>query len=288
MLPLFEMMLKAQNGAAAEAMARQFHLAQEQAAQAIAALMPAFASGFRRTASDPKDLYALMSAMMSGSYAKYFEDLSKAFTPQGIADGNVALDKIFGSTQVTRAIAAQASQLTGLSQDMLKNMMPIMADMLMGGMFKQATGQMQKEDAPDAGAPFGQMYKQWLENLGLQPKQTAAFNPWDIFDAPFMQSVRQVWGLQDSLSEASAKPFGDNPFVQAFQNMVGCNPGPQAAKDSNGSSNNADAYLDLLGSMFDSGLKVQKTYQKNMEAIFDAYFKKPSSDSTASSSTDKT
>ena len=41
MLPLFDMMLKAQNGEGMEAIARQFNLAQEQAAQAMAALMPA-------------------------------------------------------------------------------------------------------------------------------------------------------------------------------------------------------------------------------------------------------
>ncbi len=46
MLPLFEMMLRAQNGAAMEdAMAKQFNLAQEQVTQAMAALMPAFLLG---------------------------------------------------------------------------------------------------------------------------------------------------------------------------------------------------------------------------------------------------
>jgi len=45
MLPLFDMMLQAQNGMAMDAMAKQYGLAQEQAAKAVAALMPAFASG---------------------------------------------------------------------------------------------------------------------------------------------------------------------------------------------------------------------------------------------------
>jgi hypothetical protein len=29
--------------------------------------------------------------------------------------------------------------------------------------------------------------------------------------------------------------------------------------------------MDMLNTMFDSGLEVQKSYQKNMEAIFDTY-----------------
>jgi len=31
------------------------------------------------------------------------------------------------------------------------------------------------------------------------------------------------------------------------------------------------AYTDMLNAMFDSGLEVQKNYQKNMETIFDNY-----------------
>ena len=226
MLPLFDMMLKAQNGAAMDAMARQFNLAQEQAAQAMAALTPAFSSGLKRTATNPYDFGALMNTMMSGSYAKYFEDLGKTFTPQGVADGNAVLEKLFGSPEVSRAIAAQAEQLTGVGQDILKKMMPAMADTLMGGMFKQATGQMQQGGDLFASTPMGQMTKQWLDSLGLQPK---AKSP--------------------SQGEASAA---------------------------------ANPYAETLNSMFDSGLEVQKTYQKNMEAIFDTYFKGTTTSQAAS------
>ncbi len=40
----------------------------------------------------------------------------------------------------------------------------------------------------------------------------------------------------------------------------------------------AESYMDMLNSMFDSGLEVQKSYQKSMEAIFETYMPKtPSS-----------
>ena len=32
-----------------------------------------------------------------------------------------------------------------------------------------------------------------------------------------------------------------------------------------------DSYTEMLNAMFDSGLEVQKSYQKNLEAIFEAY-----------------
>src|ERR1044072_211021 len=137
MLPLFDRMLRAQDGAGMEAIAKQFNLAQEQATQAMAALMPAFSSGLKRTSANPYDLTAPMSSMVSGAYTKYFEDLTKAFTPQGTSDGNAVLEKLFGSKEVSRAIAAQAEQLTGIGQEVFKKMMPAMADTLMGGLFKQ-------------------------------------------------------------------------------------------------------------------------------------------------------
>jgi hypothetical protein len=131
MLPLFDMMLRAQNGTAMEAMASQFNLAQEQATKAMAALMPAFSSGFKRNSANPYDFSSLIGTMASGSYAKYFEDMNKAFTPQGIADGNQVLEKLFGSKEC-RAIAAQAAQFTGVG-GVLKQMLPVIADAIMGG-----------------------------------------------------------------------------------------------------------------------------------------------------------
>ena len=283
MLPLFDMMLKAQNGSAMDAMAKQFSLAQEQAAQAMAALMPAFSSGLKRSATNPYDFTALMNTMMSGTYAKYFEDLGRAFTPQGMADGNAVLEKLFGSKEVSRAIAAQAEQLTGIGQDILKQMMPVMADTLMGGLFKQATGQMPQNDDFLASTPMGQMTKQWLDGLGLQPKPSAARTS-DPFDNPFMQNLRSIWGLDKSAPPSSAGATGNNnPLAAAFESMMGAFGQPPAGKGGEKAAADATAkpYMDAFSSMFDSGLEVQKSYQKNMEALFDNYLGNRSSESPA-------
>jgi hypothetical protein len=285
MLPLFDMMLQAQNGTAMEAMAKQFGLAQEQAAKAVAALMPAFASGFKRNTTNPYDFSALLQAMTSGNYAKYFEDMSSAFTPQGIADGNQILQQIFGSKEVSRAIAAQAAQLTGVGQDILKQMMPAMADTLMGGLFKQATGQFAGANA-FAGTPMGAMIQQWLENTGLQPKpqpQPAAAMAAAMFDNPFARAFQEMMGGQKKPEpQAAANPFLDNPFTKAFQNMTAAytaqmtgqaaeapKPAPEPSKAPEKEAQ--ESFAAMVNTMFDSGLEVQKSYQKSMEQIFDTY-----------------
>ncbi|MBC2773115.1 DUF937 domain-containing protein [Rhizobium sp. AQ_MP] len=281
MLPLFDMMLQAQNGTAMEAMAKQFGLAQEQAAKAVAALMPAFASGFKRNATNPYDFSALVQAMTSGNYAKYFEDMSSAFTPQGIADGNQILQQLFGSKEVSRAIAAQAAQFTGIGQDIFKQMMPAMADALMGGLFKQTTGQFTGANA-FAGTPMGAMMQQWLENTGLQPKpQPQAAT---MFDNPFTRAFQEMMGTAQRKPEpqATANPFLDNPFTKAFQDMAAAyttqmtgqaaeppKAAPEPAKTPEKEAQ--ESFAAMVNTMFDSGLEVQKSYQKSMEQIFDTY-----------------
>lgn len=279
MLPLFDMMMRAQNGNAVEAMARQFNMAQDQVTKAMAALTPAFSSGFKRNATNPYDFPAIASAMMSGNYAKYFEDMSKAFTPQGVADGNTVLESLFGSKEVSRAIAQQAAQMTGVGQDVLKQMMPVMADTLMGGLFKQATGQMADVPNPFAGSPMGQMMQQWLESTGFvrKAKQPDTLNP---FDNPFTKAFQDMMGgVRQQPQPAAANPFLDNPFAKAFQDMMAATlaqqkPEAQSAKaEAKAEEAPAASFAQMLNTMFDSGLDVQKSYQKSMEQIFDTYRK---------------
>jgi hypothetical protein len=271
MLPLFDMMLKAQNGEGVEALAKQFGLAQEQASQAMAALMPAFSSGFKRSASNPYDLSSLMGAMFSGAYSKYFEDMTRAFTPQGVTDGNAVLEKLFGSKDMSRAIAEQAEQFTGIGHEIFKKMMPAMADTLMGGLFKQMSGQM-----PGVGdfGPMGSMLRKWLESVGLDTKTApkAGANP---FDNPFAQAMRTMWGLEKpEAPQPKPNPFADNPFTKAFQDMMTGSFGAAKPAPEKAASAGATSYGDLMNQMFDSGIEAQKSYQKNMEAIFESYLGK--------------
>ncbi len=279
MLPLFDMMMQAQNGAATEAMAKQFSLAQEQAAKAMAALMPAFSSGFKRSATDPYNFMGVMQDISSGNYAKYFEDMTKAFTPEGIADGNAVLGRLFGSKDVSRAIAAQAAQMTGIGQEIYKRMLPAMADTLMGGLFKETSGQIPQMANPFLNTDMGEMMQGWLRSIGFAPKQQPTPQA-SIFDNPFTQAMELMFGADSVKREKPApnNPFLDNPFAKAFQDMMKNFPMPaeppkEEPKAKPAAGIDMAAYTEMFNAMFDSGLEVQKSYQKNMEAIFDSYLK---------------
>ncbi|ANP88516.1 DUF937 domain-containing protein [Rhizobium leguminosarum] len=283
MLPLFDMMMQAQNGAAMEAIARQFNLAQEQATKAMAALMPAFSAGLKRSTSNPYDFVGLMQAVSSGNYARYFEDMNRAFTPEGISDGNNILAQLFGSKEVSRAVAAQAAQMTGIGQDIYKRMLPVLADTLMGGLFKQTTGQMASPVNPFVNTAMGETIQKWLESTGFAPKP--ASEP-SVFDNPFTQAMQQMFSVPKPAATQTPNPFLDNPFAKAFQEMMGGlgqQPKPQTTTKMPEAPHEeakaaADSYTEMLNAMFDSGLEVQKNYQRNLEAIFETYRPKPSSE----------
>ncbi|MDQ0319281.1 hypothetical protein QO002_001419 [Pararhizobium capsulatum DSM 1112] len=268
MLPLFDMMMQAHNGQAMEVMARQFGLAQEQMAKATAALMPAFSTALKRNAANPYDFGAFLTAMTSGNHAQYFEDMSKAFTPQGMADGNGILGQLFGSKEMSRAIAAQAAQMTGIGQEIYKQMLPVMASALMGGLFKQATDQMTGKSNPFANNAFAPMMQSWLEAAGFTRKPEPTLNP---FDNPFTQAMQAF--LQPKPAEKkpeAAEIFASNPFMKAFQDMMAASGAP-AQKEKPVEKSVMAPFTEMVGSMFDSGIEAQKEYQKAIDGLFETY-----------------
>ncbi|MFP5076038.1 DUF937 domain-containing protein [Rhizobium sp. YIM 134829] len=266
MIPLFDMMMQAQDGRAIDIMAKQYGLAQEQMARAMAALMPAFSAGLKSKAANPYDFTTFLAAISQGNYARYFEDMTKAFTPQGLADGNAALLGLFGSPETARAVAEQAARLTGIGQEIYQSMMPVVANALMGGLFKQATGQM-KPSAPDAN-PFGAAMQNWLEAAGFarKPEQAA---PLGAFDNPFTQAMQAFF----TAPKASAKPtstpdpFALNPFLKAFQDMVASTAKGAGQAEPEKPQPKAPA-VEMFSAMFESGLEVQKEYQKAIDGLF--------------------
>jgi hypothetical protein len=268
MAPLFDMFAQAQNGHAIELMAKQFGLAQEQMAKATAALMPAFSTGFKRNTTNPYDLGSLMTAISTGNYAKYFEDMRQAFTPQGVADGNDILGQLFGSKEMSRAIAAQAAQMTGIGQEIYKQMLPVMASTLMGGLFKETTSQ---ANAALANNPMMTLMRQWMEATGLTKKPEPPPNP---FDNPFTQAMQGFFGVGTAKEEPKAPDlFADNPFVKAFQDMMQNSGG--TGQTAPGQNPAFAQFSQMMNKMFDTGLEMQKEYQKNIDALFESYRSKP-------------
>ncbi len=141
MFNLFDIMRNAQGGAGIDAMARQFGLGPDQAQKAVEALLPAFALALQRSAMNPAALGQLFASLGGGQYARFFENPAQAFSPQARSEGDDLLARIFGSPEVSRQVAQQAAAMAGVGTEVMRQMMPVMATTLMGGMSQKAASQ---------------------------------------------------------------------------------------------------------------------------------------------------
>jgi hypothetical protein len=267
MLPLFDMLANAQNGRGMEALARQFDLSMQQAQAAVAALLPAFSQGLKQNTSDPYGIGAFLQAMASGQHAKYFDDPSNAFSPAGMAEGNGILGYLFGSKELSKAVAYQAAIASGVSQEVLKQMLPVLASMIMGGLSRQTAAQFQAGSSA-LSTPFAQMFEQMMRQAGAMPGSTA--QPTGA-DNPFGQMLQAMFGGTQKPRQASSAPM-DNPWGKFFEQMFpGAKPAPEPPTNPSGRPRNP--YDDLFGKMFETGAKQRDEYQKSIEAIFEQFAK---------------
>ena len=134
---LLDMIMSAQGGATAQQAGAQLGLNQQQSQSAIAALLPAISSALKQNTANPQGLAGLLGALQGGQHEQYLENPQMLDQPQTVNDGNAILGHLFGSKDVSRAVAGHAAEKTGLGADVLKKMLPLVATMAMGSLSKQ-------------------------------------------------------------------------------------------------------------------------------------------------------
>lgn len=152
---ILEAILSARNGAATQQLGARFGLDQQQVESAVKALLPALAGGVSRNASTPDGLESLLGALARGNHQRYVEDPASLEGESATLDGNGILGHIFGSKEVSRRVASNASAQTGIGAEVLKQMLPLLAAMLMGGLGRQASSGGMFGSAGASAAGFG-------------------------------------------------------------------------------------------------------------------------------------
>ena len=156
---LLETILSAQGGAGLQQMSSRFGLDDGQTRTAIDALLPMLAGAVSRNAATPDGLEGLLGALGSGRHQRYVDEPSALNDPDTLQDGNAILGHMFGSKDVSREVASRASAQTGIGADVLKQMLPLLAALLMGGLSKGAAGA--GGSAQGAGGMFGSPDAGW-------------------------------------------------------------------------------------------------------------------------------
>ncbi|MBK8006982.1 MAG: DUF937 domain-containing protein [Gemmatimonadetes bacterium] len=121
-----------------QAMAKELGVSEAQVASGAAALGPALLGGFQKQvqAGGVEGLGALLGQLGGGGLLDNL--LSPA--PTDVGQGNAVLGQIFGSKEVSRAVAQHAAAQSGLDPSLLRKMLPMLAMALAGFMAKQQQG----------------------------------------------------------------------------------------------------------------------------------------------------
>jgi hypothetical protein len=244
---LADIMQAAQGGQAMMNLAQQFGLSPAQTQRAVEALLPAFSLGLQRQAETATNYASMIALMSTGKFSPFFEQ-QEARATEAEQQGGAVVDQLFGTPEISRQVAAHAAVLSGVPTEVLMRMQPIMAAMIMGGLFKTAMGS-------GLGALFAQMSETMQKAGAAGTGQAAQAKP---------------------EAETHAGPAGDifGPlFGNMFAAFLGKRDEPESAKPSKPTDRTvADATqegLAQLNRLFEAGSQVQRDYVETMQKILD-------------------
>lgn len=139
-----------------QSVARELGVSEEQAASGADALLPAILGGFKRQAQARpgglEGLGGLLGQLGGGGLL----DSVLSSQPTEVERGNEVLGQIFGSKDVSRSVAHSAAAQSGLSPELLKKMLPMLAMLVTGFMARHpGVGATAAPAAPDVGGLGG-------------------------------------------------------------------------------------------------------------------------------------
>lgn len=292
MMNLFEMMQSAQNGQAMQNLARQYGLSMQQTQSALDALLPAFSMGLQRQTQNPYAFGNLAQMMTATPFGQMYDSDGDGIPDRAMPMGQDVMSQLFGSKEVANAVAAQAAATSGVGQAVLKQMLPVIASILMGGLFKSVNNQ-------GLGGILGQFAEMMRGQMPGQQPQTQQANPANPLEAIL---GGMFGGQRPPAGQAQGGgPFGGgampgmpadmgNIFGQILGGMFGGaqgqapegspsqapqsrRPAPEPEPDQvpppSGETGPGSIGLDALNQMFEHGRQVQAGQQDALRSIFE-------------------
>lgn len=270
MFNLYDIIANAQGGAAMANLARMYGLSQEQTRAAVEAMLPAFALGFKRATTTPDGLSQFFGLLARNPYTDWLESAGRLFASAQQAmglhqpaptPGEDVLTLLFGSKEVSRAVAAHAAAVSGVGLEATKAMMPAVGALIAEGLPRTIKAQ---TDAAEALQRF--FLAMTPQPRPPEPPQAAA--PQDV-----NQDVTEAWTnlMQSMLGQTPPPPPPPKetpPGVPDFNAMA------EQMQDLSRSGNAA------FGKLFEAGVDVQKANIDRFNQIFDSFLDRSKSQAT--------
>lgn len=226
--------LQSQGDASVQAFGQQFGLTPDQTRRAMEALLPALSMGIQRNVgTDPMGFARLFGLGQPGKAS-----------PQGGAD---MLAGLFGSPLLTQAMIQQASAASGIGAQALRQMLPVMAGMIVAGivhLLLNPPAPAPAAEPPPSPYPMGTLWTDWFNGLSAAATQAASPSP----------------------------PRSPEPRVTSRKAEAA--PMPDATK----------ASMEVIQQMLQTGAEVQEQNVKAMKDAFDAFWSQPKPETDPSGS----
>ncbi len=136
-----EILSSDQGGELIENLARSLGLSTEQTRAAVEALTPALALGLRNAATNPAVLEQIVAGVVHPTHLAAYDDPAVAHGEEAGELGQAAIAQLFGSGSAAGQVAQIAARDSGLRPDILARMLPVLASVVLGGLFKSFNNQ---------------------------------------------------------------------------------------------------------------------------------------------------
>lgn len=137
---ILDILRQAQGGQAVNNLAHTFNIDRASADAALKSVVPELSQRIERNTLSRGGVADLVAAIGKASERGYLDN-PQALSGDAIkSDGVGYLDQILWGKDQSRALAAKAAQSSGISEALIKQMLPTIAAMMMGGLAKGAGG----------------------------------------------------------------------------------------------------------------------------------------------------
>lgn len=102
----------------------------------VGALAPALMGALQKQTQSADGLSSFKNALQKGQHQEYLKNPDLMSSAETVQDGNNILGHLFGSKDVSRNVAAQAAESTGIDSSLIKKALPLIASLAMGALSK--------------------------------------------------------------------------------------------------------------------------------------------------------
>ncbi len=140
---ILDVVLSPQNAQLVSQMAKSAGIDESDVQNVIGQLLPGLSKGVKNNLNPETGagVGQILNSLSQGNHQRYLDDPAAIAEPEAVNEGNEILSEIFGNKDVSRQLAAQTAEKTGVDSGLVKKLLPLLASTVMGALSQQTGNQ---------------------------------------------------------------------------------------------------------------------------------------------------